>query len=216
MMPRQFTEEDRKLTASIRVDDALCGLELVGYGSRSLIYRASYRGETVALKIYRPAAIRKYQRRYGINIAAFEFRRNQAFYADLELRRFSARPIRVFGLADGYDLAFLQEFVDGVPLKTLARRLGGIPGETLEMGQRIVRLANAAGLYDLDIHAGNVMVRAVEGQWSPVLYDFNLVPQHIHAPNPFAAIAYRLGIRSLSHRDYRSLDDWTRLGVLGS
>jgi hypothetical protein len=34
------------------------------------------------------------------------------------------------------------------------------------------------------------------------------MPQHLHPPNPFLAIAYRTGLRAKSHRDRRCIAQW--------
>jgi len=91
--------------------------------------------------------------------------------------------------------------------------VGYLPQEVLKAGYEIVRTAESHGIHDLDISAGNILtVNCDEGEgWIPKLYDFNLLPQHMSPPNPFIAWGIKTGIRSKSHRDYRSLKNWQRM-----
>ena len=192
----------------LKLPGRLVPVSLAGEGRRSVTYKAKYNGEVVALKVYRKEFIHKYQQRYGLNIAQFEFTRNQAFYAVEELRPFAARPIEVLGLDDGYSLCFLQEFIDGPSLVELAQTNHGLPQTVLDAGRLICEKAEAAGLHDLDIFYKNVLVREQNGTWLPVIHDFNLVPQYQYPPNPFHALAYFTGLRKKSHRDWRCLKGW--------
>ena len=73
--------------------------------------------------------------------------------------------------------------------------------------RRIVALAHAARLYDVDLHAGNVMVvEEPGGEAVPKLFDFNFIPFYVHPPNPLAALLFRLGIIDLRSRDLRKLE----------
>jgi predicted Ser/Thr protein kinase len=181
---------------------------LAGQGRRSVTFRAKYRDETVALKVYRKEFIHKYQQRYGLNIAQFEFARNQAFCAVEALRPYAAQPIKVLGVDDGYSLCFLQEFIDGPTLVELAQKNHGLPQSVLEAGRLICQQAEISGLHDLDLFYKNILVREQNGTWLPVIHDFNLVPQYQYPPNPFLAFAYLTGLRRKSHRDWRCLKGW--------
>jgi len=75
-----------------------------------------------------------------------------------------------------------------------------------------VRAAEKSGVHDLDISVGNVMINKVEEKWVPTLYDFNIMPQYLFPPNPMVGLAYKLGVRKKSFRDYRSLKNWDRRG----
>ena len=180
----------------------------IGEGRRSVVYRAGYRGETIAVKVYRQAFIDKYLARYGINIAEFEMARNQAVRSAPGLEEFTARPIGVIGLDGQCSLAFLQEFIDGISLVDLGLKNGGLPDSVLAAGDHIVQRAEAAGLHDLDLYYRNILLVEKHGEWRPVLHDFNLVPQHEFPPNPLLALAYRTGLRKKSHRDYRCIHQW--------
>jgi hypothetical protein len=187
------------------------GLQLerpLGAGRRSEVWAVRYRGEPAALKLYRDAFVEKYRNRYGIDIAVFEFARNQAVRAVPGLAPYAARPLAVIGRDDGCSPGFVQERIDGVPLPAFARRAGGLPDSVLEAGAFIVRRAEAAGLHDLDLYYENILLRERDGRWLPVLHDFNLLPQHLYPPNPFLAFAYRVGLRRKSHRDYRCIRQW--------
>lgn len=182
----------------------------VGEGRRSVVYRARYRGEIIAAKVYRPEFIRKYRQKYRVDIARFEMRRNRAVRDVPGLRVYTARPLAVIGGDGVHDLAFLQSFVDGIPLVQLGRELGALPDSVLDAGRTIVSRAEAAGLHDLDLYYRNILVRQYEGEWIPALHDFNLMPQYLFPPNPFLSLAYRTGIRKNSHRDYRCIAQWAR------
>jgi hypothetical protein len=192
----------------LKLPENLAPLSLAGEGRRSVTFKAKYHDEVVALKVYRKEFIQKYQQRYGLNIAEFEFTRNQAFFAVDGLRPYAARPIKVLGLDDGYSLCFLQEFIDGPSLVELAQKNHGLPQSVLDAGHLICEKAEAAGLHDLDLFYKNVLVREQNGAWLPVIHDFNLVPQYQYPPNPFLALAYLTGLRRKSHRDWRCLKGW--------
>lgn len=182
----------------------------VGEGRRSVVYRARYGGELIAAKVYRPEFIRKYRQKYRVNIARFEMQRNRTVRDVPGLRVYTTRPLAVVGGDGGHDLAFLQSFVDGIPLVQLGRGLGALPESVLDAGRTIVSRAEAAGLHDLDLYYRNILVRQFEGEWIPALHDFNLMPQYLFPPNPFLAFAYRTGIRKKSHRDHRCIAQWAK------
>lgn len=192
----------------LKLPENLLPLSLAGEGRRSVTYKAEDNGEVVALKVYRKEFVHKYQQRYGLNIAEFEFARNQAFFAVEKLRPYAARPIKVLGLDAGYSLCFLQEFIDGPSLVELAQKNHGLPQSVLDAGHLICEKAEAAGLHDLDLFYKNVLVRERNGAWLPVIHDFNLVPQYQYPSNPFLALAYFTGLRRKSHRDWRCLKGW--------
>ena len=118
----------------------------VGEGRRSVVYRCRYRGETAAVKVYRPTFIDKYREKYGVDIARFEMQRNRDVRDVPGLRDYTAKPLAVIGGDGRHDLAFLQSFVDGIPLVRLGRENRGLPAELLAAGREIVRLVEAAGL----------------------------------------------------------------------
>ena len=127
--PCAFTAD---LGQALRVPRSVKLGPLAGRGKRSITFRATCGGEHVALKVYRRKFIDKYRRRYGLNIARYEYERNVAFHALETLRPYAAEPVGVFDDEAASSLCFLQEFVDGISLKQLAAREGGVPPETLE------------------------------------------------------------------------------------
>lgn len=181
--------------------------ERAGEGRRSVVYRGQFQDKTVAVKVYRPEFVKKYLSRYGVNIATFEMERNRAVFETPGLRPYAAAPVTVVG-GGQHALAFVQEFIEGLSLVELGRRDGGLPDSVLRAGADILRQADRAGLYDLDLYYRNILVRERDGQWLPVLHDFNLMPQYRFPPNPFLWLAYRTGLRHKSHRDRRCIAQW--------
>jgi len=205
--PETITLRTLRLPAELEVG------RLVGKGRRSHVYEAELAGQTVALKLYTPEAIGKFRRRYGVSIARFEFDRCAACYAVPKLTPHIARPLRVFGERGGYTEAFVQEYLEGTRLIDLMRQQGSVPRETLAALTNIVTAAEAAGLHDLDVCASNVFLSETERGWMPRLFDFNMMPQHLHAPNPWVGLLYRLGWRHPSHRDrlmLKHLENWRK------
>lgn len=160
----------------LRLPDNIELLEVAGRGSRSIVFKAHFRGETVALKVYRPDIVQRYRDQYDLNIAVFEMSRNRKFRKVPELFPFSAKPIMVLGHDGKQTLCFMQEFIDGVSLEELGRSEGGLPPSVLNVAEAIARYADEAGLEELDLDYRNVMARKSEGAWLPVVYDFNHVP----------------------------------------
>lgn len=185
----------------------------LGSGRRSQVYLAKYLGKDAAVKVYKTEYVQKYQNRYKVNIGEFEFQRNKIAAQVSAISEYIAQPYRLLQPKDGYTLAFVQEYVDGIWLEDVIEKTKGLPQELLEVGYFIVREAAKVGLYDLDIPPGNIRVKQnSQGKWYLKLYDFNLMPQYLHPPNPFMALGFMLGLRSKNHRDYRSLRQWNLLG----
>jgi len=129
-----------------------------------------------------------------------------------ELRRFVAKPLLVIGEDDDMDDAFVQELIDdGVALSEVRRRTGCVPPEALAALRDIIRVASAAGLHDIDLDPDNIRLRETTDGWLPVLFDFNMIPQHVRAPNPLVALLYKTGLRDRSYRDRRWLRRLERL-----
>lgn len=188
-------------------------LELIGQGRRSCTYRARYREQVVALKVYRLDLVRRYRWRFGVHIAQFEYERNRAFWDNPALRPYTVEPLRLLGVQDDYSPAFVQAWAEGDTLKQHAERTGPAPVETLAAGYRLVRTLHAAGLFDLDFNAGNIKLRRTAQGWMPLIYDFNMLPQHRYPPNPFRALEFRLGLRHPGQRDFAALESWANLGL---
>lgn len=214
---RIFTEGERQSSDYAPEPDPIVAKhitlgERIGQGKRSQVWRVQIHGKEAALKVYRQSHIRKYAKRYGLNIAQFEYDRNRLFRDTAGLENYCAEPLAVFDGQDGLSPAFAQSLVDGPRLIDKATELGYCPPEVLAAGYRIVELAAAVGLHDLDINSGNIRLHQHDNGWQPILHDFNMVPQHIHAPNPLRAMMIKLGIRDRSIRDYQTLERWKQLG----
>jgi hypothetical protein len=190
------------LPADVQIDN------LLGEGQRSTVYAAVYRGEPVAVKVYRPEMLAKCRRRYGINLAEFEHRRNSQAYAIAPIRCYIARPIALFGEGDGYSQVFVQQRVEGLRLRVLAEQLGHVPPETQVALRTLVDEAHRAGMYDFDLCPNNIRVRETPDGWQPMLFDFNMIPQYLHSRNPVTTFFYKVGLRKPWGRDRRHLADF--------
>lgn len=188
-------------------------LERIGEGGRTCTYRARLEGRPVALKVYRAAVMARYRWRFKINLAQFEHDRNLAFWNNPALRPYTVEPLRLLGVTDDYSPAFVQAWAEGERLTDYVARHGIVPAGILAAGYELMRTAHAAGLYDLDLNAGNIKLRESGGRLLPVIYDFNLLPQHRYAPNPFRALSFRLGLRYPGYRDCAALEGWANLGL---
>lgn len=173
----------------------------IGRGRRSVVYAGWWSGEPVVVKQYTPQSVRKYRCRYRVSIAQFEHDRNAAFYAVPDLRPFTAKPIAWTTSSAATGELFVQEQVDGIDLRELLDETGRLPGAVLRSIDRVVHVASGHGLYDIDMSPSNFRMQPDGDGWRPVLFDFNLMPQHLHAPNPFVALLYRTGLRHPAHRD---------------
>jgi tRNA A-37 threonylcarbamoyl transferase component Bud32 len=166
----------------------------------------------VVVKVYRQQTVDKYRDRYGVDIAEFEYQRNRSLYDLLDIRQYLARPYRVYPASCEYSHCIIQEYIVGKSLKATIAEMGYLPDGILEAGYQIVKQAEAHGIHDLDISSKNIIICNANGELIPRIYDFNLMPQHLHAPNPILGLAIRLGLRGKSHRDYRNLEKWERHG----
>lgn len=191
-----------QLPADVQIDN------LLGEGQRSMVYAATYCGDPVAVKAYRPEMMAKCRRRYGISLAEFEHRRNCELYAIETIRPYVARPIALFGEGDGYSHAVIQQRVEGIRLRALAEQLGYVPTETQAALETLVREAHTAGIYDLDLCPNNIRVRETPAGWQPMLFDFNMIPQYLFARNPVTTLFYKIGLRKPWDRDCRHLEDF--------
>ena len=199
-------QQDLTLPEEIQV------IEFMGRGRRSFSYKGKYENQGVIIKVYRNEFVEKYKSNHNIDIAEFEFQRNSKLYSIDAIRPYIAKPYKFFPIDSNFTHSFIQQYVEGITLKQLIARLGYLPNEVLNAGYKIVRLAESEGIHDIDISVGNILVVDNDGVWIPKLYDFNLLPQHISAPNPFMAFCFKVGLRRKSHRDYRSLKNWKRRG----
>ena len=174
----------------------------LGEGKRSVVYRGRWRGRDVGVKVYKPAAIVNHARKHPLPLAQFEYRRNKAFFEARGMARYVAEP---FGFVVEPDFQMsIQELVDG-EVYYFARRdhAGFISPRFMEDLAELVSLSHEAELYDIDLHAMNVMVDRQSG--SPKLFDFNQIPFTERPQNPLVALALRLGLLGRGSRDLRKL-----------
>ena len=190
---------------SVNLPDNIDLLDVAGKGSRSIIFRATYRGEIVALKIYRPEVVDKYRKKFDLNIAVYEMSQNRKFRKVPELLPFSAKPIMVLGHDGKQTLCFIQEFIEGRPLVELAKELGGVPQSVLEAGEVIARAGDQAGMNNLDLDYRNVIVRESAGRWLPVIHDFNAPSAESPSNKAFLGL-FKKGTQS----GYELVRDWVR------
>jgi len=190
-------------------------IQITGYlgsGARAHVFQARLGKDSVIAKVYRESSVQKYRHKYGTDIAEFEYLRNQTLYALTSIRKHIARPYRVYPESSKYTHCMIQEYVSGRTLKDLIIQMGHLPREVLDAGYQVVQQAEAHGMHDLDISSRNTIIVEQDGELVLKLYDFNLMPQHLHAPNPFLWLVLRLGLRGRSHRDYRNLRKWEKRG----
>lgn len=206
------TEEIASLRQSLVLPADIQITGYLGSGARAHVFEARLGEDDVIAKVYREQAAQKYRHKYGTDIAEFEYLRNQSLFALQPIRKHVARPYRVYPASSEYSHCMIQEYVSGRTLKDLIIELGHLPREVLDAGYEMVRQAEAQGFHDLDISSKNVMIVEQDGKLIPKLYDFNLMPQHLHSPNPFLWLAIKLGIRNKSYRDYRNLRKWEKRG----
>ncbi|HET9864392.1 MAG TPA: methyltransferase domain-containing protein [Steroidobacteraceae bacterium] len=174
----------------------------LGEGKRSVVYRALWRGRDVGVKVYKPAAIASHARKHALPLAEFEHRRNKAFFEAPGLAKYVAEPLG-FIVEPGFQMS-LQECVEGEVYYFAQRdRAGFISPRFMDELTSLVSLSHAARLYDIDLHAMNVMVDRRTG--SPKLFDFNQIPFTERPQNPFVGLALKLGWLGRESRDLRKL-----------
>jgi ubiquinone/menaquinone biosynthesis C-methylase UbiE len=177
-------------------------LDRLGEGKRSMVYRARWRGREVGLKVYKPAAIASHARKHQLPLAEFEHRRNKAFFEARGMSRYVAEPLG-FVVEPGFQMS-LQEYLDGEVYYFAQREHAAIISPRfMENLAELVSLSHQAGLYDIDLHAMNVMVDRRTG--SPKLFDFNQIPFTERPQNPFIGFALKVGLLGRESRDLRKL-----------
>lgn len=196
-------------------------LERLSDGTVATVYRADLCGSPVALKIFKPRSIRRHAGRNPLNIAEFEYRRNRAFYEAPGLVRYVTRPIGYFhtpGIS-----AVVQELLRGELYYDYHRERAAEDPARIDALfthiRRIVKLAHASELFDLDLHPLNVMVVQELGEPIPKLFDFNRIPFYEHPRNPLEALLLRTRLLDMGSRDRRKLrqfHDFRRLKTRSS
>jgi ubiquinone/menaquinone biosynthesis C-methylase UbiE len=174
----------------------------LGEGKRSVVYRARWRDRDVGVKVYKPAAIARHARKHKLPLAEFEHRRNKAFFDARGMSKYVAEPIG-FIVEPGFQMS-LQECLDGEVYYFAHRdHASFISPKFMDDLAELVSLSHAAELYDIDLHAMNVMVDRQAG--GPKLFDFNQIPFTERPQNPFVGFALRMGLLGRGSRDLRKL-----------
>jgi len=98
----------------------------------------------------------------------------------------------------------LQECLDGEVYYFAQReRADYISPRFMDDLAELVTLSHQAKLYDIDLHAMNVMVDRRTG--TPKLFDFNQIPFTERPQNPFVGFALKTGLLGRESRDLRKL-----------
>lgn len=178
---------------------------MIGEGVSCRVHEARWNGRDVVLKLYKAAAVERHLRLVGVDPAEFEYRRNREFHEAPGLARYTAEPLAC--MADGTVSALLQEKLDGELYYDHLVACGDRGRDALfEHVERIVELSHRAGLYDLDLHAANlILVAADDGELVPKLFDFNFIPFYVHPPNPLVWLLVKTGLVDRRWRDVRKL-----------
>jgi hypothetical protein len=177
----------------------------LGEGVTCAVFDARWHGRAAVLKLYKAGAIERHHRLLGEELVEFEWKRNRAFYDAPGLASYVAEPL-AYLCAPGI-AALVQEKLEGRLYYYHFVENGRRIDEAL-FGhvRRIVALAHAAGLYDVDLHAGNLMVvTGPDGLPIPKLFDFNFIPFYVHPPNPLVAVLLKMGVLDRASRDLRKL-----------
>ena len=174
----------------------------LGEGKRSVVYRGRWHGRDVGIKVYKPAAIASHARKHKLPLAEFENCRNKAFFEARGLAKYVAEPLG-FLVEPGFQMS-VQELVDGEVYYFAQRdHADFISPRFMDDLADLVSLSHEARLYDIDLHAMNVMVDRHKG--TPKLFDFNQIPFTERPQNPFVGLALRLGLLGRESRDLRKL-----------
>ena len=108
-----------------------------------------------------------------------------------------------FVVEPGFQMS-VQELVEGEVYYFAQReRAAFISPRFMDDLAELVSLSHEARLYDIDLHAMNVMVDRHKG--TPKLFDFNQIPFTERPQNPFVGLALRLGLLGRESRDLRKL-----------
>jgi ubiquinone/menaquinone biosynthesis C-methylase UbiE len=177
--------------------------EKLGEGKRSIVYRARWQGRDVGVKVYKPAAIARHARKHKLPLAEFEHRRNKSFFDARGMAKYIAEPLG-FIVEPDFQMS-LQECLDGEVYYFAQREHADfISPRFMDDLAELVSLSHQAKLYDIDLHAMNVMVDRRAG--GPKLFDFNQIPFTERPQNPFIGLALKLGLLGKESRDLRKLE----------
>ncbi|MGH8131543.1 MAG: hypothetical protein ACRES3_11880 [Steroidobacteraceae bacterium] len=184
--------------------------DVIGRGRRCVAFSARKGNRDLVVKLYHPRAIARHARQCGGSLAQFEFERNKVFHHVPEFTALSAAPIG-FVSASRAEL-FLQERVFGEPLRSFLRTSSAACRDRLIAELRtVLEHANQAGLFDLDLHPSNIIVkRSRDGTARPMLFDFNKVPYHVRPPKGLSGWCVSLGLIGRRSQDHRHLKRFGR------
>ena len=184
--------------------------EKLGEGGRSIVYGGEWRGQQVALKVYKLAGIINHTRRHPLNIAEFEFQRNKDIYELPGLSDYIAKPLYYWANPDV--CAMIQERLIG-PLYYFYYQDHNekVSPAFKQHLQTIIDLAHDAGLFDVDMHAFNVIVDQSSGEPIPKLFDFNLIPFHERPGISMSKLLLKLGLTNKASRDRRMLRNFDKV-----
>ena len=132
--------------------------EVVGQGRLCVAFAARMRNRDLILKVYHPRAAARHAHRFGGSLAQYECERNAAFRGVPELVPYIVEPIG-FSSSPRAEL-FLQESVFGEPLIPFLRTSSAPCRDKLLAELRtILEWAHQTGLFDLDLHPHNIIVK---------------------------------------------------------
>lgn len=184
--------------------------DVIGQGRRCVAFSAREGGRELVVKHYHRRAIARHARHCGGSIAQYEYERNLVFHRAPEFAAFSAAPLGF--LSSPRAELFLQERVFGEPLRAFLRECAAACRDRLiaELQSVLVR-ANQAGLFDLDLHPSNIIVKQMrDGSVRPMLFDFNKVPYHVRPPKGLSGWCAHLGLIGRSAHDHHHLKRFSR------
>lgn len=209
--PAEFAQLAQRFAGS--AFDGVRILDEVGRGRRSRVYRCLWKGRECALKVHASVATERHLRLTGQGIAEFEFARNLAYYRAPGMSRYVAEPLGF--VAAGAMQALAQELLRGEIYYHYYRKRGCVVAASLAQDlKRMVELAHAAELFDMDLHSMNVMVVEEQGAPVPKLFDFNLIPFTVRPQNFFVGWLLKSGLMSRRSRDLRRLRKFHDFGPI--
>lgn len=184
--------------------------EKLGEGGRSIVYGGEWRGQQVALKVYKPERIITHTRRHALNIAEFEFQRNKTIYEIPGLSDYIAKPLYYWANPDVCAMAQERLFGPLYYFYYLDNKSQVAPAFKQHL-RIIIDLAHNASFYDVDIHAFNVIVDESRGEPIPKLFDFNLIPFHERPGLSMSKLLLKLGLTDKTSRDERLLRNFDKI-----